>query len=504
MTRTTWSVARRRPSSHAPGCVGGSGSVAWTRLCSRPRLASRSPLRRRGAARGAHRLPRRWRATEAVGRLGPASFEVEATDRAYATRSATEPVHATPTRPRGRLPRRRRAADVLRRLQRRRRWARRSSTPRSGSTSRRWSTAARSSSGASRSAPATRSPPRPPCKEIYENGRHGLLRLRVGLASTRTATEVVRGDLDQHRAGECERAMSELEVGDPIPELRVTPDADLPNRYAGASGDFNPIHIDDEFAKSVGPARQHPPRPLLDGPGRPRAQRRRRRRPARAEAPRGPVPRHGRCPSRRSSSPARCTEADGGRGRDRHRRRPGRATRSSATPRPSSSSAESGVPARGRASAGPILESGCAQRAPTADPATGRRCLPRVRQARRLGVIAEGDESTGGRRRSAPSSRRSSATGFLTHPHTSAGRVPTDSGLPLLRRPAARRRRRRRRPAPARSTSRAMRREIDEAMRETASALSRMTDLLAVATAPPPSAAHDAPGRGAAAAAARR
>jgi 3-hydroxybutyryl-CoA dehydratase len=46
--------------------------------------------------------------------------------------------------------------------------------------------------------------------------------------------------------------MSELNVGDQIPELRVTPDKYLPHRYAGASGDFNPIHIDDELAKAVG------------------------------------------------------------------------------------------------------------------------------------------------------------------------------------------------------------------------------------------------------------
>jgi acyl dehydratase len=37
-----------------------------------------------------------------------------------------------------------------------------------------------------------------------------------------------------------------------IPELRVTPDRYVTYRYAGASGDFNPIHIDDEFARSVG------------------------------------------------------------------------------------------------------------------------------------------------------------------------------------------------------------------------------------------------------------
>ena len=35
-------------------------------------------------------------------------------------------------------------------------------------------------------------------------------------------------------------------------ELKVTPDKYLPHRYAGASGDFNPIHIDVDFAKSIG------------------------------------------------------------------------------------------------------------------------------------------------------------------------------------------------------------------------------------------------------------
>ena len=46
--------------------------------------------------------------------------------------------------------------------------------------------------------------------------------------------------------------MADLNVGDSIPELKVTPDKYLPHRYAGASGDFNPIHIDPEFAKAVG------------------------------------------------------------------------------------------------------------------------------------------------------------------------------------------------------------------------------------------------------------
>ena len=43
-----------------------------------------------------------------------------------------------------------------------------------------------------------------------------------------------------------------MNEGDQIPEFRVTPDKYLPHRYAGASGDFNPIHIDPEFATQVG------------------------------------------------------------------------------------------------------------------------------------------------------------------------------------------------------------------------------------------------------------
>jgi acyl dehydratase len=42
-----------------------------------------------------------------------------------------------------------------------------------------------------------------------------------------------------------------MNQGDTL-ELRVTPDRYLTVRYAGASGDFNPIHIDEEFAHQVG------------------------------------------------------------------------------------------------------------------------------------------------------------------------------------------------------------------------------------------------------------
>jgi heat-inducible transcriptional repressor len=70
--------------------------------------------------------------------------------------------------------------------------------------------------------------------------------------------------------------------------------------------------------------------------------------------------------------------------------------------------------------------------------------------------------------------------GLLAHPHTSAGRVPTDAGhryfvdrlLPE---------------APDRPQLRLelVRREVDEAMRTTSETLSQMTNLLAIVTAPP-------------------
>jgi heat-inducible transcriptional repressor len=78
------------------------------------------------------------------------------------------------------------------------------------------------------------------------------------------------------------------------------------------------------------------------------------------------------------------------------------------------------------------------------------------------------------------------AAGYLTHPHTSAGRVPTDTGYRLYvdsmlasgAMPAE--------PSAELELSR-LRREVDEAMRETTAALARVTDLVAMATAPAPS-----------------
>jgi acyl dehydratase len=57
----------------------------------------------------------------------------------------------------------------------------------------------------------------------------------------------VYGHLDEHRQG----CVVSIEAGRTI-ELRVTPDPYVTVRYAGASGDFNPIHVDEDFAKQVG------------------------------------------------------------------------------------------------------------------------------------------------------------------------------------------------------------------------------------------------------------
>lgn len=45
---------------------------------------------------------------------------------------------------------------------------------------------------------------------------------------------------------------ADFQAGSEIPGVSVTPDKYLTNRYAGASGDFNPIHIDEDFARAVG------------------------------------------------------------------------------------------------------------------------------------------------------------------------------------------------------------------------------------------------------------
>lgn len=74
--------------------------------------------------------------------------------------------------------------------------------------------------------------------------------------------------------------------------------------------------------------------------------------------------------------------------------------------------------------------------------------------------------------------------GLLQHPHTSAGRIPTDAGYRFF----VDRLLTERRPLPATRPKLELdlvRREVDEAMRATTEALSQVTSLLAVVTAPP-------------------
>jgi heat-inducible transcriptional repressor len=73
--------------------------------------------------------------------------------------------------------------------------------------------------------------------------------------------------------------------------------------------------------------------------------------------------------------------------------------------------------------------------------------------------------------------------GLLQHPHTSAGRVPTDAGY---RRYVDELLAEGRLPVPRRGVELpAMRREVDDAMRATTEQLSQVTNLLALVTAPP-------------------
>jgi heat-inducible transcriptional repressor len=71
--------------------------------------------------------------------------------------------------------------------------------------------------------------------------------------------------------------------------------------------------------------------------------------------------------------------------------------------------------------------------------------------------------------------------GLLAHPHTSAGRVPTDAALRFFVDGLLAARAQPRRELPLELTSR----EVDEAMRATTEALSQVSNLLAIVTAPP-------------------
>jgi len=80
--------------------------------------------------------------------------------------------------------------------------------------------------------------------------------------------------------------------------------------------------------------------------------------------------------------------------------------------------------------------------------------------------------------------------GYLTHPHTSAGRVPTDAGYRRYADDLLEHRVHQKGAAPAPGTGLSqVRHEVEEALRETTAALAQANDLLALATAPPASTA---------------
>ena len=247
-----------------------------------------------------------------------------------------------------------------------------------------------------------------------------------------------------------------------IPDLKVTPDRYLTYRYAGASGDFNPIHIDEEFAKSVGlPGR------ILHGLWTMSQVARAVSQAGERQATRGPVPRHGLPRA----------------GDHRHRRRsPTKPTAwRRSKPRPSRTAAGSSARARPRW----FLDS---------------EGMLSPRQELLLGKVvdgfAESGQPVGSKALAAdpdigygPSTIRNELAvleeqGLLAHPHTSAGRVPTDSGyryfvdhvLPKRTSTAV---------APRAVELTLARREVAEAMRMTTETLSQVTNLLAIVTAPP-------------------
>ena len=197
----------------------------------------------------------------------------------------------------------------------------------------------------------------------------------------------------------------------------MTPDQYVTVRYAGASGDFNPIHIDEEFARRSG----------CPG-GSSTACGRWRRSPA-------PIPRPpaARSKLKRLSVQFRGmgelgeeivvhgTVARGGR-RRRDRRLRGGAVRQADHPQRRGGAHRSGSPAEHAS-----YNQGRADRPPGARAAQGRRGVPRRRRARGLEGARRASVEWG------PSTIRHELAnleelGLLAHPHTSAGRIPTEAG----------------------------------------------------------------------------
>ena len=303
-------------------------------------------------------------------------------------------------------------------------------------------------------------------KDIAERGGLALLRVREPLDEPGRRDGLHR-HLDQHRP------MSALEPGQALPELKVTPDKYLTVRYAGASGDFNPIHIDEEFAQSVGlPGR------ILHGLWTmaqvARARQRRRRRPG------------ARCAASRSSSAAWAS--------------PSRSSTVSASVKDVADGVAT-VEAEAFQDGRRIIRKGKAElKWADSRPSYNRRVLT-PRQELLLGKVVDVFAATGQpvgskalaaddgdrlrpvddpqRARGARGARAARAPAHL-------GRARADRrGLPLLRRPHAARSAARPPSSRASVELTLVRREVDEAMRVTTETLSQVTNLLAIVSAPP-------------------
>jgi acyl dehydratase len=79
-------------------------------------------------------------------------------------------------------------------------------------------------------------------------GAAGAVGEAVGTAGSAAARSASR----TARSASGTTTVAGFAAGDPWPELRLTPDRYAPDRYAGASLDFTPFHLDAELAKAIG------------------------------------------------------------------------------------------------------------------------------------------------------------------------------------------------------------------------------------------------------------